>query len=309
MRLIELASAHTRATVAPEAGGRLVQIEILEGGVWLPLLVAPTKLQSLLDEPLRGGCYPMVPWPGRVDHSRFSWRGDSFELPRNDGPHSIHGSGVYRPWEVREVTATSCRLELDLGSSDGWPFPAVVTQDIAVVDDAIKLQMEVRALDQGEFPAGVGWHPWFRRDVRPGVDPRVRVAADLHYVSRADLVPTGATMVPEGEADLREGPQLGARRLDDFYGGVAEPMTVVWGDLVLTMRSSANMGHAVVYTRSPRGFCVEPQTCVPDAFNLASRGLEGTGLVVVEPGQPLVAETVWTWATGSTGDTDGSRID
>ena len=116
-------------------------------------------------------------------------------------------------------------------------------------------------------------------------------------------------MAPEGEADLRGGPQLGARRLDDFYGGVAEPMTVRWGDLRLTMRSSANVGHAVVYTRSPRGFCVEPQTCVPDAFNLAARGVAGTGLMVVEPDRPLVAETVWEWATGSTDDTDGSRVD
>ena len=32
-----------------------------------------------------------------------------------------------------------------------------------------------------------------------------------------------------------------------------------------------------------------------DAFNLAARGFMDTGLVVVEPGQPLIAETRWQW--------------
>jgi hypothetical protein len=40
---------------------------------------------------------------------------------------------------------------------------------------------------------------------------------------------------------------------------------------------------------------VEPQTCAPDAFNLAARGLEGTGLGVVDAGHPLVVESAWRW--------------
>jgi aldose 1-epimerase len=306
MHVIELERGCTRVTVAPEAGGRLLQIEVLEGGVWTPLLVAPDDHEMLLDGPLLWGCYPMTPWPGRVDQACFTWNGQSFELPRNDGPHSIHGRGVYLPWDVRTVTQDSCQLEVELGPGQGWPMHAVVTQDIAASDAAISLRTTVSAREGASFPAGAGWHPWFRHDVRPGIEPQVRVVAAVHYQSSSDLIPTGVTAKPFGAADLASGQPIGGLELDDSFGSVTEPMTVRWGDLELTMRSSANLGHAVVYTRSPRGFCVEPQTCAPDAFNLAARGAADTGLVVVQPGRPLVAETMWTWTVAAeSSDTRG----
>ncbi len=296
MQVIELERGATRATVVPEAGGRLLQIEIHDRGAWLPLLVAPSDLQSLLDEPLAWGCYPMTPWPGRVDGSRFTWRDQSHDLPANSGAHSIHGRGVYMPWAATDVNDASCALTLTLGPESGWPWPAQMVQTIRVFEDGVALRLEVHAGSDAPFPAGVGWHPWFRRDLHPGAEPTVRVPATVHYQRRADLIPTGVVGAPASDADLRDGPMLGTRLLDDFYGGVSEPMRVTWGDLTLTMTSSANCIHAVAYTGSERGFCVEPQTCVPDAFNLDAHGTAGTGIAVVEPGRPLIAETTWRWS-------------
>jgi hypothetical protein len=62
------------------------------------------------------------------------------------------------------------------------------------------------------------------------------------------------------------------------------------------MESSSEVTHAVVYTPE-HAVCVEPQTCANDAFNLDARGVEGTGVTIVEPGRPLVATTIWRWAT------------
>lgn len=295
MRIIVLESGRTRATVAPDAGGRLLQLEVFEGDMWTPLLVAPHDVQLLLDEPLLWACYPMTPWPGRVAHSRFTWKGRAFDLPANDGAHSIHGRAAYLPWVVQEATSHSCQLAIELGPANGWPFAARVTQDIGVSNAGVSLRLVVASRESASFPAGAGWHPWFRRDVRPQAIPRVRVAADSHHESSLDLIPTGTVTPPSGVADLATGPSIDGLALDDFYGGVTEPLAVQWDDLQLTMRSSANMRHAVVSTRSPRGFCLEPQTCAPDAFNLASRGVPDTGLIIVEPDRPLVAETTWTW--------------
>ena len=169
MDVINLAFGRTRAAVVPEAGGRLLQIEArTEGDVWTPLLVAPDDLDLLLREPLLWGCYPMAPWPGRVDGARFSWRGREYELPANDGAHSIHGRGVYLPWWVVQAEDAYCLLAVDLGPEQGWPFAAQALQHIGVVDDGVTLRLEIRAVDDAVFPAGAGWHPWFRRDVRSG---------------------------------------------------------------------------------------------------------------------------------------------
>ena len=298
MDTISLSAGRTRVLVAPQAGGRVVQIEILDGGGWLPLLVAPDDLRTLIEEPLLWGCYPMTPWPGRVDHARFEWQGVSHELPVNDGEHSIHGRGVYLPWTIAAADGASCQLALELGRESAWPFACRLIQAIRVEDDGVRLALSIVSESPVPFPLGMGWHPWFRRDVRPDARPAIQVIADVHYEARADLIPTGSVSKPGGEADLSDGPEIDGRMLDDFYAGVREPMEVRWGDLRLTMTSGENCRHAVVYTQSDRGFCVEPQTCAPDAFNMAARGVEDTGMSVVEPGETAIAHTEWRWSVG-----------
>jgi aldose 1-epimerase len=87
---------------------------------------------------------------------------------------------------------------------------------------------------------------------------------------------------------------LGDRHLDTCYRLLDQTMRIRWGDIELVIEGSPNLGHAVVYT--PReAFCVEPQTCALDAFNLAARGLEGSGVSTVTADHPLVAITTWRW--------------
>jgi hypothetical protein len=52
-----------------------------------------------------------------------------------------------------------------------------------------------------------------------------------------------------------------------------------------------------VYTPK-HAVCIEPQTCAPDAFNLAAQGMPGAGMAVVDERHPLVATTVWRWKIG-----------
>ena len=102
-------------------------------------------------------------------------------------------------------------------------------------------------------------------------------------------------MPVDGDTDLRTGPALGERRLDHVYPAVGSPVVVTWPDLVLTMVSSPAVGTFVVHT-PPAGVCVEPQTEWPDAIALAARGVPGTGLVALAPGDVLRATTTWSWA-------------
>ena len=54
------------------------------------------------------------------------------------------------------------------------------------------------------------------------------------------------------------------------------------------MTAYSDFGHVVIW--SPAGenfFCVEPVTNATDAFNLASRGIAGTGIKTLEPDESL----------------------
>lgn len=290
MEIIELACGRTRASVAPEAGGRIVQLSVFDGDRWLPLLHAPRDPALLLSQPLEWGSYVTAPWPGRMDVGRFTWEGRLYNVPVNAGPHSIHGRGVYREWVLEEIATDRCRLSIVF---EGWPFPARATQEVRVRDDRIEQRVELRSEGGSRFPAGIGWHPWFRRDIGGSRDARVLVDADRVYETQ-DMIPTGWLQAAQGDLDLRAYPALGDRRLDACYRH-PRALAIRWGSLELRMESFPNVRHAVVYT-PVHAVCVEPQTCASDAFNLARQGIDGVGVAIVSPSRPLTAETVWRWS-------------
>jgi aldose 1-epimerase len=235
----------------------------------------------------------MLPWPNRIDGARFTWRGRMYQLQPADDGHALHGIGVHRRWTVEALTATSCRLSLEFDA--GWPFGGRAVQEFDLLEDGIAQRIEVHATGV-TFPAGAGWHPWFRRDVRPGHDARVLVDADQYYEA-VEMIPTGWLKPALRDHDLRDGGTLGSRRLDACYRHPRGPLRIRWGDVELRMEQSPNVTHAVVYTPE-HAVCLEPQTCAIDAFNLEAQGIDGVGVSVVEQGRPLVASTTWRWRAG-----------
>ncbi len=297
MEIITLEQGRTRASIAPEAGGRLLQLEIHDQGRWIALLRAPDSPEQALREPTRWGAFPMAPWPNRIDGGRFVWRGRLYSVPLSPGhPHALHGRACFLPWDVERATAAACRISVNFDR--GWPFGGRAAQEFRVLDDGIALRMEIHS-DGEAFPAGCGWHPWFRRDVRPGHDVRVLVDASQWYETD-DMIPTGWLKPALGAYDLRGYPELGDRRLDTCYFAPKGALRVRWGDIELAMERSRNLTQAVVYTPA-EAVCVEPQTCAIDAFNLDEQGISDTGTAIVEPGRPLIATTTWRWRIGGGG--------
>jgi galactose mutarotase-like enzyme len=72
------------------------------------------------------------------------------------------------------------------------------------------------------------------------------------------------------------------------------PALVRWPDLDLEIEFDERMNTVVVHTPS-EGVCVEPETMWPNAPLLAARGVSGTGLRTLEPGESLRVSERWTW--------------
>lgn len=294
MDLIEISRGRTRVTIAPQFGGRIAQITIADTQDWTPLLYEPREPMEARD-PLAWGSYAMLPWPNRIAGGVFSLGGDAYRVPANNDGNALHGFGYTRQWRVDDVRSDACLLSLALPPE--WPFGGRAEQRIEAFDDGVRQRVTLHA-DGAAYPCGVGWHPWFRRDVRPYADMHLLIEADTRYEFDR-MIPTGRIVPVAGGWDFREYPAIGARSLDDCWRGVRGPLCLRWGDLELVMTSTLNATHAVVYSQHPEAVCVEPQTCAIDAFNLAARGDSGAGVQMAAPGAPFVAETEWRWRATS----------
>ncbi len=267
---ITLRTRSAEAVVDPGAGGRIAalrvdSLDLLVTGGW---------------GPLAWGCYPMVPWAGRLREGILPWRGEEHRLPTDLlPPHAIHGTLLRTAWEVVEAGPDMVTLAADLGPP--WPFGGRAVHRVRVAPDALHATLEVHAADR-PMPAIVGWHPWFPRVLRnrDGTAVGERVVVDV--VAGAMLL-RGADGLPTGELVRPIPPQP----WDDCFVEMAAAPGVHWPG-ALEVRIECDAPFWVVYTEREEGVCVEPQTGPPN-------GLATGEHAVVEPGVPLIATMTLRW--------------
>ncbi|MEW2129015.1 aldose 1-epimerase [Streptomyces sp. NPDC005435] len=254
---IVLTAGDAEVVVRPGNGGRVAGLRV--GGT------------ELLRQGERFGCFPMVPWCGRIRDGRFLDGGVVRQMPLNSPPHAIHGTTRDGAWRTARVLADEAVLTYEL--TDPWPHPGKVTQIVSLGEDSLTLTMAVETYEDS-FPAQIGWHPWFNRTLG-GEGVRIDFTPAWQEERGADHLPTG------NRIDPKPGPW------DDCFGmpdGV--DVTLTWpGQLELKLTSREQW--AVVYDEQDAAVCVEPQTGPPDGLNTAPR--------LVTPLDPLEASTTWSW--------------
>jgi aldose 1-epimerase len=283
--VVELRRSGAVVRVDPADGGRIVSLVIAGSERILPKARARARKPALY-----WGCYPMVPWAGRLASGRIPTNDGEVRLEPNLPPSAIHGLGFDKPWEIVERSESAVTMTCELRGL-GWPFGGRASQTLRLGVKSLELELDVDGYTKAG-PAGLGWHPWFTRP--SNADLELRVDASEVLVLDANLVPTGEVrMVTAGE-DLRSGPPLGDRRLDHVYVRATGPVIVRWPDLELHLECGSTLHTVVVHTPA-EGVCVEPQTMWPNAPLLAAAGVRDTGLRTLEPGDNLSATLGWTW--------------
>ncbi|MDL2075473.1 aldose 1-epimerase [Streptomyces sp. GXMU-J15] len=254
---ITLTAGDAEVTVQPGNGGRIGALK-----------VAGTQL---LRQGERFGCFPMVPWCGRIRDGRFRDGATVRQMPLNSPPHAIHGTARDGAWRTARTSADEAVITYDL--VDPWPHSGRVTQIVALTDSSLTLTMSVETYEDS-FPAQIGWHPWFHRTLG-GKAVELDFTPAWQEERGDDHLPTG------NRVDPKPGPW------DDCFGmpdGV--DVTLTWpGRLSLKVTSPEQW--VVVYDEQDEAVCVEPQTGPPNGLNTHPR--------LVTPLEPLEATTTWTW--------------
>jgi aldose 1-epimerase len=261
-QLVSLRAGRARATVDATDGARMTSLDI--GGAELLGGTGPGVVAH--------GSFVMAPWAGRIRNGLVRIGGQEHRLPTDrTHPHAGHGLVMDQPWTVLHAGPDLLDLRCELDRR--WPVPGHVRQHLRLTDTHLDQRVEVHA-HGAEFPATVGWHPWFRRALGAGSVAQLRLEVAGMLARDPDGIPDGRlAAVPPGP-------------WDDCFTGVRWPVTITWPS-ALTLRISSDVDFAVVYDEPDEAFCVEPQSGPPDGPN--------TSPTMVRRGVPLVASMRWAW--------------
>lgn len=240
MRLddVLLSSDNWSVTVAPRHGGRAAQIS-LRGR---DLLVSNDERNR--DNDLLWGCYPMVPWCGRLRNGEFTHDNVSHTMVRNEGSHALHGFGFQREWTLTQMTEVSVTMSLDL--SDIVPFNGTCEHTITVSHDEVVLSLAI-ASHGGTFPAMLGWHPWFPREWTYDVSFNSMLRRD------ADNIVSEFAMPPSAEP------------WDDCFFDAQHAPTLRRDELAVALESDCSFWMA--FTEPTDAFCLEPMSGPPNSLD------------------------------------------
>ncbi|MEG0883301.1 MAG: aldose 1-epimerase, partial [Janthinobacterium sp.] len=165
-----------------------------------------------------------------------------------------------------------------------WPFACTVQQTVLLDDAGLRLTLSVRNDDTRAMPAGLGFHPYF--PLAPGL--RLQTQWDGVWSMGADRLPAG--LAPVAQASPFAAPQpVAGWQADNCYSGWTGRASLDYGNYSVQLSASDNCGHLVCFApNDERGFiALEPVTHANNAFALAARGAQGTGMRVLAPGESL----------------------
>ncbi|HEY4308839.1 MAG TPA: aldose 1-epimerase [Pirellulales bacterium] len=300
--IITLHDATTGATakIAPQRGFNCFSYQPVVGGEANEVLWTAADFVAGGGKGSHSGIPILFPFPGRLRGTSFTFEGRSFPLEAGDGiGNTIHGFVIDRPWRLVEQTGTMAVGEFQ-ASTDGpeilahWPADFRIAVVYELVGHALTSEVRIENTGDAPLPFGFGTHPYFRVPLgaKGAADDCVVTVPAAQYWELSKMLPTGRKLPATGPHGLAQGLQFAETRLDDVFtdltftaGRAVTTIADPHNHRTLEMTFDEQCRECVVYNPPHRqAICIEPYTCVPDAYELAEHDAE-TGLRVLAPGE------------------------
>lgn len=268
MTTLELRAGDLRLALRPDVGGSIA-------GLWLGDLPVMRSVEGdTLVAPREGASFPLVPYSNRLGYRRFQWGGQTHITDANfpDSPHSLHGVGWLRPWQVVEAGERSVLLRYAHRPDAHWPFAFEAEQQVELEPQRLTLRLAARNTGDVPQPMGLGWHPYFPKRSRS----RLHVELTHRWETDATKLPTRQVAQPGIDADVAH---LDFDHCFEGWAGAARLR-----DEKLSLKLASSLTRLVVFVAPDRDyFAVEPVSHVSNAIHMTDPLAHG--LVALAPGE------------------------
>jgi aldose 1-epimerase len=262
--------------------------------LWAQPEFGPESMPDLSGIPI------LFPFGGRMTGGAFTFDGIDYQTPSAPahGPNSMHGFVLRRPWRVTERAGNRVVGEFQ-ASVDGpelleqWPADFTISVAYEVTGQELRAEFTMSNPDLKRLPFIFATHPYFQLSLGGGQPEAARLTVPAStYWALKDLIPDGERLPVDERNDLRDGPALAGRKLNDIYSGLeyengefrCEVLDPISGRKT-TQITSDDFNCCVVYTHFEReAIAIESYIGVPDAFRLEEAGVS-TRMKILEPGE------------------------
>lgn len=268
----ELHAGALRLAVRPDLGGAIA-------GLWhrdSPILrsVEPAALAGVR----QAACYPLVPYSNRLGFRHFRWKGAEYTTQANfeGSPHSLHGVGWMRPWDIVSSSAVDVVLSLRHEGDADWPFAFEARQYFTLTPQTMTVQMVFTNNADVAQPVGLGWHPYFPKRERS----RLHIELSDRWDADVTQLPIRKVAQPGIDSDVSH------LDFDNCFEGWRGPARI--RDERFSLQLTSSLPYLVVYTPQDRDyFCVEPVSHVSNAIHMADPAAHG--MKTIAPGESIDA--------------------
>ena len=234
--------------------------------------------------------FTLLPYSNRIREARFMFEGRSIQLTPNPATGGIqHGDVRNRPWTVEQRSDTHlvCTFDSRQFTDVNWPWAFTAQVEYLLHGPHFDTSVTLTNADSSPMPAGMGLHPYFAR-LDGDTDPTVTFQAGGVYPTDASSIPTAGPQSVPPRLDFSRARAVGDVQLDQVYSSWDGVARLEWqGGRALILTADSVFSHLVVFTAPDGSLALEPVTHATDAFNLAARGVHGSDMRVLTPGQSM----------------------
>jgi aldose 1-epimerase len=244
----------------------------------------------------------LIPFPGRVSGGRYTFEGQTYQMPINDKetPSAIHGFLRTQMWDVKAQSENAITFQTVLAPDQhaGYPFALAVCITYTLSDDGLSVNFTLENTGTCDAPVAIGQHPYFTVN-SPLIDADTLSLPYGSYLEYKDLLPTGNVLPVAGSPfDFRESHAIGDVKFNTCFlnpvrddDGHTRIHLSFSENKSLTIWLDASFSYVVLYSGDPlpddhrrKSLAIEPMTCGSDAFNHPA-----WGLMTLAPAQTLTA--------------------
>lgn len=276
--MIEIKNDFLSVGILPDAGGALSFLKYENTDI----------LRSAKNDEIEAnqtGMFPMLPYASFIQKGHFPYYGITRHVPKNCpfSQYPLHGDVWRKKLKIENQTETSVLLSCSHNKNEGFPFLYNAFVEYKLVDNTLEIVQKLKNISALPMPFGMGVHPFFKRDV----DTLIQFDAPKVWFRGGDPI-LGHPYTAPSNLDFRIAKTIPANGANVSFGSWTGCFDIVYPskNIALKIQADNTFRHLIMY--APKGkdfFCLEPVTNTPDAFNLASLGIIGTGIQSLGPKQ------------------------